>query len=74
MYCKFMYNAKKLTKNRRVVVKLENKEGQMCINYTFVVTNMIIRLESVITFYCNRCTMENLIKEGKNSFAFNKLI
>ena len=73
IYGEFMYKAKKWTKERRVVVKLEKKEGQMCIDYTFVVTNMTSYPQSVIKFYCNRGTMENFIKEGKNGFAFDKM-
>lgn len=73
IYGEFMYKAKKWTKERRVVVKLEKKEGQMCIDYTFVVTNMTSYPEDVIKFYCNRGTMENFIKEGKNGFAFDKM-
>ncbi|MBN7577203.1 IS1380 family transposase [Clostridium sp. 2-1] len=73
IYGEFVYKAKKWTKERRVVVKLEKKEGQMCIDYTFVVTNMTSHLEAVIKFYCNRGTMENFIKEGKNGFAFDKM-
>lgn len=73
IYGEFMYKAKKWTKERRVVVKLEKKEGQMCIDYTFVVTNMTSHPESIIKFYCNRGTMENFIKEGKNGFAFDKM-
>lgn len=73
IYGEFIYKAKKWTKERRVVVKLEKKEGQMCIDYTFVVTNMTSHPESIIKFYCNRGTMENFIKEGKNGFAFDKM-
>ncbi|OOM79915.1 transposase [Clostridium sp. BL-8] len=74
IYGEFMYKAKKWTKERRGVVKLEKKEGQMCLDYTFVVTNMISHSEAVIKFYCNRGTMDNLIKKGENSFAFHKMI
>lgn len=73
IYGEFMYKAKKWTKERRVVVKLEKKEGQMCIDYTFVVTNMTSHPKAIIKFYCNRGTMENFIKEGKNGFAFDKM-
>ena len=73
IYGEFIYKAKKWTKERRVAVKLEKKEGQMCIDYTFVVTNMISHPEAVIKFYSNRGTMENFIKEGKNGFAFDKM-
>ncbi|MEG2354356.1 MAG: transposase, partial [Clostridium sp.] len=40
VYGEFMYRATKWDKSRRVVVKIEKPEGQMCYNYTFIVTNM----------------------------------
>ena len=73
IYGEFMYKSKKWDKERRVAVKLEKKEGQMCIDYTFVVTNMISLPGAIIKFYCNRGKMENFIKEGKIGFAFNKM-
>ena len=62
-----------MDKERRVVVKIEKPEGQMCYNYTFVVTNMISTPKSVIMFYANRGTMENFIKEAKNGFTFDSM-
>lgn len=73
VYGEFTYKASKWDKSRRVVVKIEKPEGQLCYNYTFVVTNMTSTPKKVIMFYCNRGTMENFIKEGKNGFAFNKM-
>lgn len=58
----FMYKAKKFDKVHRVVVKLEKKEVQMCIDYTFAVTNMISFPEYIIKLYCNRSIMNNFIK------------
>lgn len=48
IYGEFMYKAKTWNKERRVVVKLEEKEDQMYIDYTFVVTNMISFPEGII--------------------------
>ena len=62
-----------MDKERRVVVKIEKPEGQMCYNYTFVVTNMISTPKSVIMFYASRGTRENSIKEWKNGFAFDSM-
>jgi len=73
IYGEFKYKVSNWDKERRVVVKIENPEGQMCYNYIFVVTNMSITLKQVIMFYSNRGTMENFIKESKNGFAFDSL-
>lgn len=73
VYGEFEYKASTWDESRRVVVKIEKPEGQMCHNYTFVVTNMTVSAEDVINFYSNRGTMENFIKEGKNGFAFDKM-
>ncbi len=73
VYGEFKYKASSWKKNRRVVVKIEKPEGQLCHNYTFVVTNMTLPAKDVIKFYSNRGTMENFIKEGKNGFSFGKM-
>lgn len=73
IYGEFMYKASSWDKERRVVVKVEKPEGEMCYNYTFVVTNMKSTPKRVIMFYCNRGTMENFIKEGKNGFSFDSM-
>lgn len=73
VYGEINYKASKWDNGRRVVVKIEKPEGQMCFNYTFVVTNMTTTPKKVIMFYSNRGTMENFIKESKNGFAFDSL-
>jgi hypothetical protein len=73
IYGEINYKASSWDKERRVVVKVEKPEGQMCYNYTFVVTNMKSTPKKVVMFYCNRGTMENFIKEGKNGFAFDTM-
>lgn len=73
VYGEIKYKASKWDKERRVVVKIEKPEGQMCFNYTFVVTNMTSTPKSIIMFYSNRGTMENFIKESKNGFAFDSM-
>ena len=64
------YQAGSWRQERRVVVKIEKPYGQMDHRYTFIVTNTKLPIREVIRFYCNRGTMENLIKEGKNGFDF----
>lgn len=73
VYGEIRYKASTWDKERRVAVKIEKPEGQMCFNYTFVVTNMTTTPKSVIMFYSNRGTMENFIKESKNGFAFDSM-
>lgn len=73
IYGEITYKASSWDNERRVVVKIEKPEGQMCYNYTFIVTNMISTPKRVIMFYANRGTMENFIKEGKNGFAFDSM-
>ncbi|MGL5086721.1 MAG: IS1380 family transposase [Clostridium sp.] len=73
MYGEIMFKAKSWDKERRVAVKIEKPEGQMCYNYTFIVTNMESTPKNIIKFYSNRGTMENFIKESKNGFAFDSM-
>jgi len=74
IYGEFMYKAKSWKKSRRVIVKVEKKEGQITYCHTFIVTNITSwAAEDVVEFYCKRGTMENFIKEGKNGFAFGKM-
>lgn len=47
--------------------------GQIAPIYTFVVSNMDLSAKEIIKFYCNRGTMENFIKEGKQGFNFDKM-
>jgi hypothetical protein len=72
-YKEFHYKAASWSKSRRVVVKMEKPEGELFFTYTFVVTNMGLSPKNIFKFYCNRGTMENFIKEGKNGFAFNHM-
>lgn len=58
---------------RRVVVKIEKPYGQMTHHYTFIVTNMELKDEDIIRFYCNRGRMENFIKECKLGFHMDSM-
>ncbi|MFT8318038.1 MAG: IS1380 family transposase [Sporolactobacillus sp.] len=72
-YTEFSYQAASWATSRRVVVKLERPEGELFFQPTFIVTNMSLPAKRVVKFYQNRGTMENLIKEGKQGFAFDQL-
>src|SRR5690554_2307708 len=41
--------------------------------HTFIVTNMDLKPEDIIRFYCNRGRMENFIKESKNGFDMDTM-
>lgn len=69
-YGEFLYQAGSWEYPRRVVCKVEKPTRQYVHLYTFIVTNMDLRPEQVIKFYCKRGTMENFIKESKNGFDF----
>lgn len=73
LYTDFPYRAASWSHARRVVVKLERPEGELFFQPTFIVTNMNLPAKQVVRFYQNQGTMENLIKEGKNGFAFDQL-
>ena len=72
-YGEFEYKAHTWKYPRRVVCKVEKPANQFTYMYTFVVTNMDtgISPEKIIAFYCNRGSMENLIKESKLGFDFS---
>lgn len=70
VYGEFYYKAGKWDQDRRVVCKIEKPANQMVYMNTFIVTNMDSEPEWLVKFYCNRGTMENFIKEGKNGFDF----
>jgi hypothetical protein len=70
VYGEFVYQAGSWDYPRRVVCKIEKPVGQIVHMNTFIVTNMDLAPEGIIKFYCNRGSMENLIKEGKNGFDF----
>jgi len=73
VYGSFSYKAGSWTKERRVVVKIEQKPEKLFPDYTFVVTNLDAKPKAVIKFYSKRGTMENFIKESKYGFALDKL-
>ena len=70
VYGEFLYRAESWDYPRRVVCKVEKPTGQLVHMLTFIVTNMDLPPAQIIRLYCNRGSMENLIKEGKNGFDF----
>ena len=70
VFGEFLYQASSWEYPRRVICKIEKPMGQFVHMNTFIVTNMDLAPEQAIRFYCNRGSMENLIKECKNDFDF----
>lgn len=74
IYGEFNYQAGSWNKSRRVIVKIEKPADQLVYTHTFIVTSIKDWTQKeIVRFYCQRGTMENFIKEGKNGFAFGKM-
>jgi hypothetical protein len=72
-YASFSYRAGSWTMPRRVVAKVEWQPGELYPRLGFIVTNMTRPAERVVTFYNQRGTAEQWIKEGKNAVAWTRL-
>ena len=64
------YQAGTWDKPRRVVAKVEWHPGELYPRVGFVVTNLGRPVERVVTFYNQRGTAEQWIKEGKNAIRW----
>ena len=73
VYGEFRYAAATWGQSRRIVLKVEKPAGQITFMYTFIVTNMELKPEDIIRFYCNRGKMENFIKESKSGFDMDTM-
>ena len=73
VYGEFRYAAATWGQDRRIVVKVEKPAGQITFMHTFIVTNMELKQEDIIHFYCNRGKMENFIKESKSGFDMDTM-
>ncbi|MGO4939560.1 IS1380 family transposase [Fundicoccus sp. Sow4_D5] len=73
-YHSVSYQAASWTKSRRVCVRSTREVGELLFNHSFIVTNFSenISAKRVFETYNKRGTMENYIKEAKNSFFFDK--
>ena len=72
-YATFSYRAGSWTKKRRVVAKVEWHPGELYPRVGFIVTNLSRPAERVVTFYNQRGTAEQWIKEGKNAVKWTRL-
>ena len=68
------YQAASWTKSRRVCIRSTREAGELLFNHVFIVTSFSknISPKRVFETYNKRGTMENYIKEAKNSFYFDK--
>ena len=72
-YASFLYQAGSWTKKRRVVAKVEWHPGELYPRVGFIVTNLSRPPERIVTFYNQRGTAEQWIKEGKNAVKWTRL-
>ena len=68
------YQAASWSKPRRVCIRSTREAGELLFSHAFIVTSFSenISPERVFETYKKRGTMENYIKEAKNSFFFDK--
>src|SRR6476659_1037281 len=72
-YSSFSYQAGSWNKPRRVVAKVEWHPGELYPRVGFIVTNLARPAERVVTFYNQRGTCEQFIKEGKGAIKWTRL-
>ena len=73
-YHSVSYQASSWFKPRRVCIRSTREVGELLFKHSFIVTNFSenISAKRVFETYNKRGTMENYIKEAKNSFFFDK--
>jgi len=71
LYTSFFYQARRWSRARRVVAKIERTREGM--NLRFLVTNRRGRAEAIFTWYEQRGQAENFIKELKNDLEADRL-
>ncbi len=72
-YASVLYQAGSWTKKRRVVAKVEWYPGELYPRVSFIVTNLSRPPERIVSFYNQRGTAEQWIKEGKNAVKWTRL-
>src|SRR5215472_4416787 len=72
-FASFCYQAQSWRKPRRVVAKVEWHPGELYPRVGFIVTNLARPAERVVTFYNQRGTAEQWIKEGKGAIKWTRL-
>jgi len=69
----FSYQAASWKSSRRVIAKVEWREGELIPRIGFIVTNMTSSPEAVVHFYNRRGTCEQDIREGKLALTWTRL-
>jgi len=72
-YANFSYWAQSWKRPRRVVAKVEWHPSELYPRVGFIVTNLSRPSERVVSFYNQRGTCEQWIKEGKNAVKWTRL-
>ena len=72
-HASFSYQAQSWKMPRRVVAKVEWQPGELCPRVGFIVTNLTRPAERVVTFYNQRGTAEQWIREGKAALKWTRL-
>jgi Transposase DDE domain group 1 len=72
-FASFSYQAQSWSKPRRVAAKVEWHPGELYPRVGFIVTNLARPAERVVTFYNQRGTAEQWIKEGKGAIKWTRL-
>jgi len=73
-HASFSYRARTWDKPRRVVARVEWHPGELYPRVGFIVTNLSRPAERVVSFYNQRGTAEQYIKEGKNAIRWTRLL
>jgi Transposase DDE domain group 1 len=69
----FLYQVASWKTARRVVVKVEHHQGELCPRVGFIVTHVIRPSRAVVRFYHQRGTAELWLKEGKPAVKMTRL-
>jgi hypothetical protein len=72
-FASFTYRAQSWSRPRRVVAKVEWHPGELYPRVGFIVTNLARPAKRVVTFYNQRGSAEQWIKEGKNAIKWTRL-
>lgn len=72
-YASFSYQAQSWNRSRHIVAKVEWHPGELYPRIGFIVSNLARSAEGIVTFYNQRGTCEQHIKEGKNAIKWTRL-
>ena len=73
-YHDFAYQAQSWDVPRRVIAKVEWRQGELFPRVGFIVTNLSYPTKGIVSFYNGRGTAEQWIKEGKYALNWTRLL